>query len=234
MATKSKPASQTTDNGATDDDVLASRVQQVVTQGVDVQSAVRQMTLDAMSHHAMSLEAIHRIMHAVLKGTREGVQEELDKTKDQALAAQARMKDAVSGLDSALAQFAAATQLAVEEAAGRAQKFSTQDMASTRADLESLEALFLETIKTSAEATRGMAADMWTDILTHAQRSGTLMSEQVKATLEILTQQMTAMGKTQVGAGMHLAQTTAEVMRKVTAGVITGLADHMKSAMHGK
>jgi hypothetical protein len=45
---------------------------------------------------------------------------------------------------------------------------------------------------------------------------------------------MTAMGKTQVGAGMHLAQTTAEVMRKVTAGVITGVADHMKSAMRGK
>jgi hypothetical protein len=137
-------------------------------------------------------------------------------------------------LDGALAQFAAATQLAVEEAAGRAQKFSTQDMASTRADLESLEALFLETIKTSAEATRGMAADMWADMLTHTQRSGTLMGEQIKATLETLTQQMTAMGKTQIEASMHLAQTTADVMRKVTAGVITGLADRMKSALHAK
>ncbi|MCK9990922.1 MAG: DUF6781 family protein [Rugosibacter sp.] len=233
MATKSKTASQTAETKATDD-ALASRVQQAVAQGVDVQAAVRQMTLDAMSHHAMSLEAIHRIMHAVLKGTREGVQEELDRTQSQAQVAQARMKDAVAGLDGALAQFAAATQLAVEEAAGRAQKFSTQDMASTRADLESLEALFLETIKTSAEATRGMAADMWADMLTHTQRSGTLMGEQIKATLETLTQQMTAMGKTQIEASMHLAQTTADVMRKVTAGVITGLADRMKSALHAK
>lgn len=233
MATKSKIESQADTTQATED-ALASRVQQVVTQGVDVQAAVRQMTLDAMSHHAMSLEAIHRIMRAVLQGTREGVQEELDKTKSQTQAAQARMKDAVAGLDGALAQFAAATQLAVEEAAGKAQNFSNQDLASTRADLQSLEALFLETIRTSAEATRGMAADMWADMLTHTQRSGTLMSEQVKATLETLTQQMTAIGKTQVEASMHLAQTTADVMRKVTTGVITGLAERVKSAMQPK
>jgi hypothetical protein len=45
---------------------------------------------------------------------------------------------------------------------------------------------------------------------------------------------MTVMGKTHVEASMHLAQTKADVMRKVTAGVITGLADRMKSALHAK
>ncbi|TBR13936.1 DUF6781 family protein [Rugosibacter aromaticivorans] len=217
-----------TQNKDEQNDVLESRVRQAVAQGADVQAAVRQLTLDAMSSHTLSLESISRIMHAVVQGTREGVQEELDKTTTQVRAAQIRMKEAVSGLDTALAQFAAATKLAVEEAAGRAQKFSSQDMARTRADLESLESLFLETMKTSATATRGVASDMLADMVSHAQRTGTAVGEQIKATLETFTQQMTAVSKTQIEAGMQLAQTTADVMRKVAAGMLSGLADRVK------
>ena len=95
-------------------DTLESSVRQVVAKGTDVQAAVHKLTLDAMSNHTLSLESIGRIMHAVVQGTREGVQEELDKTKAQASVAQARMKEAVSGLDAALTQFAAATKLALE------------------------------------------------------------------------------------------------------------------------
>ena len=73
MATQKKDEQ----NGA-----LESRVRQVVAQGTDVQAAVRQLTLDAMSNHALSLESIGGIMHAVVQGTREGVQEELDKTQN--------------------------------------------------------------------------------------------------------------------------------------------------------
>jgi len=209
-------------------DTLESSVRQVVAKGTDVQAAVHKLTLDAMSNHTLSLESIGRIMHAVVQGTREGVQEELDKTKAQASVAQARMKEAVSGLDAALTQFAAATKLALEEAAGKAQKFSSQDMAQTRADLESLEALFLETLKTSAAATRGLASDMLSDIVSHARRTGTAVGEQIKTTLETFTQQMTAVSKAQMETGMQLAQTTADMMRKVAVGMLTGMADRVK------
>lgn len=209
-------------------DALESRVRQVVAEGADVQAAVHKLTLDAMSNHALSLESIGRIMHAVVQGTREGVQEELDKTKAQASVAQARMKEAVSGLDAALTQFAAATKLAVEEAAGKAQKFSSQDMARTRTDLESLEALFLETMKTSAAATRGLASDMLADMVSHARRTGTSVGEQIKTTLETFTQQMTAVSKAQMETGMQLAQTTADMMRKAAVGMLTGMADRVK------
>ena len=209
-------------------DALESRVRQVVAEGADVQAAVHKLTLDAMSNHALSLESIGRIMHAVVQGTREGVQEELDKTKVQASVAQARMKEAVSGLDAALTQFAAATKLAVEEAAGKAQKFSSQDMARTRTDLESLEALFLETMKTSAAATRGLASDMLADMVSHARRTGTAVGEQIKTTLETFTQQMTAVSKAQMETGMQLAQTTADMMRKAAVGMLTGMADRVK------
>jgi hypothetical protein len=212
----------------TQTDALESRVRQVVTEGKDVQAAVHKLTLDAMNHHALTLESIGRIMQAVVQGTREGVQEELDKTKAQASVAQARMKEAVSGLDAALTQFAAATKLAVEEAVSKAQKFSSQDLAKTRADLESLEELFLETMKTSAEATHGLASDMLADMVSHARRTGTAVGEQIKTTLETLTQQMTAISKAQMETGMQLAQTTADMMRKAAVGMLTGMVDRVK------
>ncbi len=209
-------------------DALEHRVKQVVTEGTDVQAAVYKITLDAMSNHALGLESIGRIMQAVVKGTRDGVQDEIDKTKTQTQAAQAKMKDAISGLDAALTKFAATTKLALEEAAGKAQKFSSQDMVSARADLESLEELFLETMKTSANATRGLASDMLSDMVAHTRRTGTAVGEQIKSTLETLTHQMTAMSKTQVEAGMRLAQTTADMMRNAAVGMLTGMADRIQ------
>lgn len=211
-------------------DALESKVRQVVAQGTDVQAAVRQLTLDAMNSHTLSLESIGRIMRAVMQGTREGMQEELQKATIQTQAAQARIKEAVAGLDAALAQFAAASKLAVEEAAGRAQKFSSQDLAHMRADLESLEALFLETLKSSAAAARGMASETLADLVSHAQRAGTAVGEQIKSTLETFTRQMTAVSKNQIEAGMQLAQSTSDMMRKITAGVLAGLADRVKHA----
>ena len=79
-------------------------------------------------------------------------------------------------------------------------------MARTRTDLESLEALFLETMKTSVR--RAALADM----VSHARRTGTAVGEQIKTTLETLTQQITAVSKAQMETGMQL----------------TGMADRVK------
>ncbi len=211
-------------------DALESKVRDVVARGTDVQATVHQLTLDALSHQTQGIEAIGRIMRAVVQGTRDGVQEELQKTTIQAQAAQTHIKEAVSGLDAALAQFVEASRLAVEEAAGHAQKFSSQDLARTRADLENLEALFLETMKTSAAATRGMVAETLTDLVGHAKRTGTAVGEQVKATLEAFTRHMTETGKHQLEAGVQLAKATSDMMRKIAAGMLSGLAARVQPA----
>ena len=45
------------------------------------------------------------------------------------------IRDAVAGLDAALAQFAEASKLALEEAAGRAQKFPNEELTRARGEL---------------------------------------------------------------------------------------------------
>ena len=124
---------------ANETNTLEANVRSAVAHGRDVQEAVRSLTLKAMSADGIDLKSLRRTMTAVLHGARDGVQPELHQTAAQTQAARALISDAVNGLDLALAQLAEASKLAVEEAAGRAQKFSSEDLARARADLESLE-----------------------------------------------------------------------------------------------
>lgn len=207
---------------------LEAEVRNAVAQGDNVQETVRHLTLSALSAQIHDVASLRRIMTAVMQGAREGAQQKLQQTAAQAHAARTQLTDAVAGLDAALAQLAEASKLAVEEAAGRAQQFSHEELARARADLESLESLFLETLQVSASAAKGLVADTLHDLVTHAKRNGTAVGGQLKATLATLTQQMTSVGHAQLEAGVKLAHATTDLLRKITAGVLGGLAERVK------
>lgn len=207
---------------------LEAEVRSAVAQGDNVQETVQHLTLAALSAQIHDLASLRRIMTAVMQGAREGAQQKLQQTTAQAHTARTQLTDAVAGLDAALAQLAEASKLAVEEATGRAQKFSHEELARARADLESLEALFLETLQVSASAAKGLVADTLHDLVAHAKRNGTAVGTQLKDTLTIFTQQMTSVGHAQLEAGVKLTHATADLLRKITAGVLSGLAERVK------
>ena len=130
---------------------LEAEVRSAVAQDDNVQEAVQHLTLTALSAQIHDLESLRRIMTAVMQGAREGAQQKLQQTTAQAHTARTQLTDAVAGLDAALAQLAEASKLAVEEATGRAQKFSDEELARARADLESLFARVTEQAEKIAE-----------------------------------------------------------------------------------
>lgn len=207
---------------------LEAEVRSAVAQGSDVQEAVRHLTLKALSAQIHDLASLRRIMTAVIQGAREGAQQKLQQTTAQTQVTKTQITDAIAGLDAALAQLAEASKLAVEEAAGRAQKFSQEELAHARADLESLETLFLETLQASASAAKDLVTDTLHDLVTHAKRNGTAVGTQLKDTLTTFSQQMTAAGHSQLEAGVKLTHATADLMRKIAAGVLSGLAERVK------
>lgn len=213
---------------AADTSALEADVRSTIAKGGDVKRAVQNLTLQKLSEKNHDLESLGRIMTAVIQGAREGAQQQVKETSAQTQASLAQITDAVAGLDAALAQLAEASKLAVEEAAGRAQKFSREELARARTDLESLEALFLDTLKVSASAAKGAVADTLHDLLAHAKRNGTAVGSQMKDTLTVIAHQMTLVGHTQLREGMHFTQATAELMRKIAAGVLTGIAERVK------
>ena len=211
-----------------DTDTFEAEVRSAVEQGHDVQEMVRQLTLRKISARSLDIESLRQIAGAALRGARAGAQKELHQTVAQTETARTQLKQAVAGLDVALAQFAGASRLAVEEATARAQKFSSEDLTRARTDLEALEAMFLDTLQTSASSARDAAGDILHDLAAHSRTHGSAVGTQIKESLAVITHQLGAAGRTQVVAGLHLAQATSDLLRQIASGVLTGLADHVK------
>jgi hypothetical protein len=214
--------------GGNDAALLEAEVRNAVEQGHDVQKIVRQLTLRKISARSLDIESLRQIASAVLRGARAGAQKELQQSAAQIDITRVHLKRAVAGLDAALAQLAEACKLALEEAAARAQTFSREDLARARNDLESLEAMFLEALQSSASGGKDAAGEILSDLARHARLYGSAVRAQLKETLAVITHQLGAAGRTQAGAGLHLAQATSDLLRQIAAGVLTGLADHVK------
>lgn len=218
---------------------LEAEVSNAVEQGHDVQESVRKLTLRIISARSLDIESVRKTADAVLRGARAGVLKELRHSSAQTNIARDHLKQAVTGLDVALAQFAEAAKLTVEEAAGKAQKYSGEDLKRARADLEKLDKMFLETLQSSASAAKDAAGEILHDLAAHARTHGSAVGAQMKETLPVFARHIGAAGRAEVGAGLHLAKNTADLMRQIAAGVLTGLAQriqpgHSKDPVHSK
>ncbi|MBL8499707.1 MAG: hypothetical protein JNL77_03825, partial [Nitrosomonas sp.] len=166
---------------------------------------------------------------AVMQGIHDGAAQQLQQATNQTQAAKSQITDAVAGLDSALARFAEASKLAIEEAAGQAKRFSDTELARTRSELESLESLFVETLHHTATAAQGLIADVLLDLSHHAKNTGTHVGSQLKETLATFAQQIASVGNAQVETGASLAQKTADLVSKAANGVLSGIKDQTKT-----
>ena len=207
---------------------FAEEIREAVAHGGDIEKKVRELTLEAMHTHGLEPASLKKIATAVMEGAHEGSQHALAHATEQSHAAQTQIIQAVTGLDTAFAQLASASKLALEEAASKARQFSQGELAKTQADLESLETLFLETLSHAAKTAQGLIAETLQDIHTHAVRNGTAVGAQLKDTLAVLAYQVASTGRAQLEAGVQLTQMTADMLHKISSGVLTGIADRIK------
>ncbi|OIQ99438.1 hypothetical protein GALL_185350 [mine drainage metagenome] len=207
---------------------LEADVRHAVEQGNDVQEKVRQLTLRVISTRSLDIKSVRETADAVLRGARAGVQKELEHSSAQTHIARDHLREAVAGLDVALAQFAEAAKLAVEEAAGRAQRYSSDDLKKARSDLERLETMFEETLQNAASAAKDATGEILHDLAAHSRTHGSAVGKQLKETLSVIAHQIGATGRAQVGVGLHLAKNTSDLVRQIAAGVLTGLAEHVR------
>lgn len=203
-----------------------------VEQGHDVQEMVRRLTLRTISTHSIDIESLRQIASAVLRGARAGAQKELQQSAAQTEITRTGIKQAVAGLDAALMQIAEASKLSLEEAACRARTFSSEDFAYACTDLERLKAKFMETLQSSASDAKDVAGEILYDLAAHARIHSSNVGSQLKETLAVIFYQLGEAGRTQIGAGLHLTRATSDLLRKIAAGVLTGLADNVKPDQH--
>jgi len=212
---------------------LEEEVRKTVEQGLDVQERVRQATLRIVRDRSFDIKSLQETTRAVLRGASAGVEKDMERSSEQAKAGREHLKQAVSGLDLALAQFAEAAKLAVEEASGRAQRYSSEDLKRAHADLKKLETMFLDSLKATSSATKSAAGDILGDLWSHAKANGSAVGRQMQDTLGAIAHQLGATGRAQAGAGLHLAQNTSNMLRQIAAGMLSGLAEQIKPGKPG-
>jgi hypothetical protein len=211
----------------TDVSVLEADVRNAVAQGSNVQKDVHDLTIRALRKQHRDHESLRHVISAVLRGAREGAEQKLQQTPVQAQAVVKSIREAVAGLDAALAHLAEASKLALEEAAGRAQKFSNEELFRVRKDLESVESLFLEILQSSASTAQKAVSETLHDLALHAKRNGTAVGAQLKDTLKAFNQQITSVGHEQFEAGIELTHAITNLMREVAADALKSIAERV-------
>lgn len=194
---------------------------------VDVRDSVRKITLKALSSGDLDKAELRRVMDAVVKGGLHG-DAAAGKPGRQAL------REAMQGLDEALAAAAAATQLALQEAAGRGDEFSKHELKRVLDDLQGLEALFIDTLSQAADTTSGLAATTLRELAEHARHSGTAVGRQVRGTLTELSDSLLQAAKSQVKSGGQTLQAGGALLANLAAGFLAGIADRLQPTAPNK
>jgi F0F1-type ATP synthase membrane subunit b/b' len=198
---------------------MRDEVRRAIEQGRGIQKAVRDITLKALTRGELDPDAIRKVTRDAVKGVQEAAAVQGVRVKDV-------VAEAVAGVDEALAHAAQALKLSIEEAAGRAEKFSREDLAKARESLKNLEGDFLDALRDTARAGSGTVSAILDDLIEHAQASGTAVGRQLER-MSGLSGRMAEAGRAQFEAGMHAAMSSTAMMARIASGVLAGIADSL-------
>lgn len=202
---------------------IGQRVQgALATDPAAIATQVRAITLDALTRGHLDTDALKRVTAAVVKGAREGATP-LGERSGQAL------KEAMRGLDEALAGAAEAAQLAIQEATGRSNEFSRQGLKRAADELATLQTLFIETLQDAARDTRGVVQSTFTELAEHARSSGSAVGQRTRIALEQLTQAVTVGAREQAKKGTAAVRHEAALLAGLAAGLLQGIAARLES-----
>jgi uncharacterized protein DUF6781 len=204
------------DETAADKKGIGDDVRRAIERGRDIQQTVRDITLKALARGELDLEGMRRVTREAVKGVQSAA---------AAHGEAGRAKEALAGVDEALAHAAQALSLSIREAAGRAAEFSREDLVKTREDLKNLERLFLDTLHEAARGGRGVASAIIDDAVRHAQASGTAVGDQLTRGVGEVTGRIADAGKARFESGMNAALASGATMARIAAGVLAGIAD---------
>lgn len=206
-------------------DALAvdQQVKQALQMDADaVAEQVRNITLKALQGTGLDKTAVQDVLATVLRSAQPGP----NASPAQATRA---MREAVRGLDEALATAAQATQLSIREAMGRGQSFSEETLKRATQEMASLESQFIDTLKQTAQQTAGFAQTTLNDLVQHASTQGTAVGKMVKAALAPLGQAVADNARAQVQTGTDILRKEATLFAHMAAGMLEGLAERLRT-----
>lgn len=189
--------------------------------GEDIFQRVRDITLEALCGGHVDREGISDVIGAVTEGISAGAGKHGGEAREA-------LDQAVKGMDEAMQKRAEASRLAIEEAAGKVEEFSEQDLKSAVKDLQDIEGIFLDTVTEVAQKGSDMASEILRDLAAHARNSGTGVGEQVSGSVDELQEKVSRAAEEGLRSGAEATRSAAEQIARAASGFLAGLADTLQ------
>ena len=197
---------------------LTEEVREVVKQGLHVRAGLRKLTLASLQRGKLEAAEVRKVISSVIEGAVQGAGKSGNQTR-QAL------EESLHGLDDALAIAAEASMLAIDEASGRLHEFGKQDIERFLSDMQTLEQLFLESVRQAADRSSGELKDMLQDLMQHVKSSGSAAGSAALSSISKLEQKLgkklseiiAAGNQAALGTGVRLAESAAGILGRLAA-----------------
>lgn len=200
---------------------VQAEAQKVAEENVEIADEVRDITLKALSEGKLDGARVKNVVKAVMEGVSIGASNKQSDVKST-------LKEALSGVDEALAKTAEASKLAVEEAIGRVKDYNKDELDQAIKNIKELENTFVDTVKTVSKSGSTLVKETLDDLVTHAKNTGTEVGKHSKEVVAGLSEQLSQTAQETVTAGAHAARTLASNVAEAAAGFLSGLAESLK------
>lgn len=186
-----------------------------------VRNEVRDIVVGALVEHHLDTDNVKRVIDAVLEGAMEGA----PKGEKELLDA---LKSTVDGLDEGLAKAAEASKLAIEEASGRMNEFSENDIKRAIDDLKGLDGLFTDALKDFTSASEAATKGTMSDLMTHTGRTGTATGRSVADALGALQGSLSKVEWASLSDVEKATRAGVATIASIASGILDGIADSIR------
>ncbi|TCS70884.1 hypothetical protein EDC61_11337 [Sulfuritortus calidifontis] len=199
-------------------------VRQAASEAENLRARVRQLVTDAILKREADPKAIKAVMQAAVDGLGSGLAQRGNHAGEA-------LKEAMAGLDEAVAKSVYAVKMAVEEAWGEGRQFADADLRAALEAVKNLEDDLVGTLKNTSEKTQGLLKTEFDKLREHLARTGTDTGSQVRDTVSVLSNKLNAVASGSASEARQTAQEAAGRLAAVTSGILRGLADAIDQKM---
>lgn len=191
----------------------------ILESGVDVREQVRQLVVGFFSGSSSTTSSARAAVQGVIQTASDIANRAAPEKAESAL------RHVIDGVTAGLQSVAQSTQYAVQEAAGRGQKFASEDLDRARKDLSGIGDILADTVKYFAGRISSETGTAMKDLKTHAERAVSSVTPSIKSSIEAVAAHPIQAASEAASTAVRGGQLTAGALLNAMSGLLAGAAD---------
>jgi len=197
---------------------VVSDVQAAASADEGLRERIRVLVMQALVERRAEPAAVKSVLRSALAGIDGGLAQ-------RGVQAGSAVREAVKGLDEAVARSVFALQMALDEAWSHGRDYTENDVKDTVSTVQDLEEDILSTLKSAADDAKGWLKAEFTDLGGHLARTGTDTGAQVRDVMQRLNSRLASAAAGSGADVITAAGASRARLNEVASGILRGLAD---------